>query len=105
MKNLFKNTYKKILYYKEYESPIRYGYKPEHKVKSYVKITKIFDFKEGLRYVVTVPNVSYCYKKLKDAFLRVLEHESIGMAKYNRLKEDMTRQDLFRTLNLDYIKK
>lgn len=105
IKNLFTKTYKKTLFYEEYESPIRYGYKPEHKVKTYIQIQRVFDLKEGLRYVVSVPNVSWCQRKLQDAWIRILEHESIGMAKYNRLKEDMTSQDLFRTLDPDYRKK
>lgn len=102
IKNLLTKTYKKVLIHKEYSSGIRYGYKPEHKVQSYITVTRCFDFREGLRYIVSVPNVSYCYPKLKDAMLRAIEHESIGMAKYNRLKEDMTRQNLFRTLDPDY---
>jgi hypothetical protein len=85
---------KKVLYYKEYESPIFYGYKPEHKVKSYVKITMAFDFREGLRFCVSAPNVSWCYRNPIKALLKILEHESIGMAKYNRLKEDVRAKDL-----------
>jgi hypothetical protein len=101
IKKLLNKTYSKVLFYEEYESPIRYGYKPEHKVKTYIKITRCFDLREGLRYVVTVPNVSWCYRNLQKAMIRILEHESIGMAKYNRMKEDMQRQDLFRLVDPD----
>lgn len=80
---------KKVLYYKEYESPISYGYKPEHKVKSYIKVEMIFNFKDGLWFSTTIPNVAYGDRNPIKALLRALEHESIGMAKYNRLKEDM----------------
>jgi len=90
---------KKILYYKEYESPIFYGYKPEHKVKSYIKITMYFDFKEWLRFSVDVLNISCCYSNPIKAILRMLEHESIGMAKYNKLKKDIRSQGLDRKLD------
>ncbi len=49
----------KVLYCKEYDSPIAYGYKPEHRVKSYFKLIMAFDFKEGLRFTAQVPNVSW----------------------------------------------
>lgn len=104
IKNLLTKTYKKVLIHKEYSSGIRYGYEPHHRVKSYITITRYFDLREGLRYVVTVPNVSYCYPKLQDALLRAIEHESIGMAKYNRLKEDLYKQNLFKTLDPNYKK-
>jgi hypothetical protein len=89
---------KKVLYQNEYESPIFYGYKSEHKVKSYVKVTMAFDFREGLRFCVSVPNASRCYRNLIKAFLNILEHESIGMAKYNRLKDDVRNKDLVNKL-------
>lgn len=93
-------TFEKILFYKEYESPIRYGYKPDHRVKTYIEFTMYFDFKEWLRFTVSVPNVSYCYRNPFKAFVRALEHESIGMAKYNRLKEDMNNSELWNSLKL-----
>lgn len=89
---------KKVLYYKEYESPVYWGYKPEHKVKSYIKIEMYFDFKEGLRFCITVPNISYCYRNPIKAILKALEHESIGMSKYNKLKEDIRRKNLDKNL-------
>lgn len=92
-------TRTKTIYYKEYESPIAWGYKPEHKVKSYIRIQSHFDFKEGLRFSVTVPNVAYCHRNPFKALLRALEHESIGMGKYNRLKEDTRSCGLWKKLD------
>ena len=37
---------RKVLFHKEYEAPIKYGYKPEHKVKTYIEFIMWFDFKE-----------------------------------------------------------
>jgi hypothetical protein len=80
---------KKVLYQKNYESQVYYGYKPEHKIKSYIKVTMNFSIKDGLWFSVDIPNVSYGNRNPIKAFLQALEHESIGMAKYNRLKEDV----------------
>ena len=82
-------TFAKVLYYKEYVAPIAYGYNEKHKVKSYVKISIHFDFKEGIRFSTSVPNFSYCTHNPFRAILRVLEHESVGMSKYQRMKEDI----------------
>ena len=92
-------TFIKTLYYKEYESPIAYGYEADHKVKSYVEIKVGFDFREGLRFCVTVPNVSYTYHNPFKAIMKALEHESIGMSKYNRIKEDTRRCGLWKKLD------
>ena len=98
-------TISKQLYYKEYESPIAYGYKEEHKVKSYVKIMVHFDFKEWLRFSVSSPNFGCCYRNPFKVLLIVLEHESICMAKYQRLKDDCRNQDKWRSLDPDYKRK
>jgi hypothetical protein len=92
-------TFSKTLYYKEYNSPIAYGYKPEHRVKSYVKIQVHFDFKEGLWFSVTVPNMACGNRNPFKALLRALEHESIGMAKYQRMKDDTRSCGLYQKLD------
>jgi hypothetical protein len=76
-------TWSKVIYENHYTSNSKWG----QKIESYIKIERHFDFKEGLRYSVTVPNFGCCKRKLKDAMLWAMEHESIGMAKYNGLKE------------------
>ena len=96
-------TIKKVLYYKEYESPIAYGYKKEHKVKTYIKVTAWFDFKEGLRFSVGVANVSFCYRNIFKAFIRILEHESIGMQKYQQMKEDARSSGVYKKLEVGFL--
>lgn len=78
---------RKVLYYKEYESSTFWGMSKEENTVSYVKIEMHFDFKEWLRFSASTPNVGFCCRNPIKALLRLLEHESIGMAKYNRLKE------------------
>jgi hypothetical protein len=66
-------TFKKVLFHGDYEAPIAYGYKPEHKVKTYIDFIMWFDFKEGLRFSVGVANASFCYRNPFKAFIRMLE--------------------------------
>lgn len=84
-------TISKVVYEKHYTSPSKWG----QKVESYIKIERHFDLKEGLRYSVTVPNFGCCKKKLRDAMLWAMEHESVGMAKYNGLKELVNSKNLW----------
>lgn len=67
-------------------------------VESYFKLQLVFDFKEGLRFVASAPNVSFCEKNIFKAIFRLLEHESIGMAKYNGLKYRINNLDLRKRL-------
>lgn len=91
-------TISKTLYYKEYSSFLAWGTKPEHKARSYVKIQFHFDFEDGLRFSVSAPNISCCDKNPFKAIMRILEHESIGMAKYDHLKDDTRRLGLWQKL-------
>ncbi|AGF56441.1 hypothetical protein B0P06_005292 [Clostridium saccharoperbutylacetonicum] len=85
-------TWTKTIFEKEYTSKTS---KMDRQIITYIKIQVHFDFKEGLRYSVSVPNCSFCKRKLKDALIRALEHESIGMQKYNCLKEICTSKRLW----------
>ena len=94
----------KTIYYKEYYSPVFYGYKPEHKVKSYVEIKIGFTLKHGLFFSVSVPNYSVSLNNPLKAILKALEHESIGMAKYEKLKEDIRYDGRDKNLHCGEIK-
>lgn len=84
-------THSKVIYEKHYTSNSKWG----QKIESYIKIERHFDFGEGLRYSVSVPNFCCCKKKLIDALLWAMEHESIGMQKYDRLKEVLYSKNLW----------
>lgn len=90
-------TYKKTLLYKEYTFKGGYWSQP-NKGKSYLKLELVFDFKEGLRFVVGVPNMSCCQRNPFKAFARVLEHENVKGMKYDDLKENMRRKGLQKQL-------
>jgi hypothetical protein len=57
-----------------------------------------FNLKEGLRFNVTVPNMSCGDRNPFKAICKALEHESIGMAKYQQLKDDMRAKGLHKNL-------
>lgn len=88
-------TYSKTLYHKKYSSPIAYT---NYGVFSYIKVELHFDFKEGLRFSASAPNISFCQRNPFKAIFRVLEHQSIGYCKYQKLKEDCRSQGLWRQL-------
>lgn len=88
-------TINKTLYYKEYSSPLAYG---DGEVKSYLKVELHFDFKEGLRFSATAPNIASCRRNPFGAIFRVMEHQSIGYCKYQRLKDDCRDQGLWKKL-------
>jgi hypothetical protein len=94
-KKRFNIKLKKVLYYKEYESHIVYGYDEQHKVKTHIEVAVLFDFKEGLRFSVGVANTSFCCRNIFKAFIKILEHESIGMQKYKQMKEDAKYSGLY----------
>lgn len=82
-------TIKKVLIHKEYESPTFWQCElgDDRKAKSFFELKLYFDFKEGLRFTASAPNVSFCKRNPFKAILRLLEHESIGMTKYQMLKD------------------
>ena len=89
-------TYKKILFEKYAESPL--AWRNDFKAKTRIKVTFYFDFKEGSRFTVEAGNVSSCKRNLFKAICFVLEHESIGMAKYDCLKSDTRAKGLWQKL-------
>ena len=86
---------KKILYEKNASSPLSWK---DSMVKTDIKVTLHFDWRHGLRFTVKAGNISYCERSLIKAFCECLEHESIGMAKYNELKDDVQEKDFWRHL-------
>ena len=89
-------TYKNVLFYKEAESPL--AWRGDRKAKTKIEAIMWFDFKEGLRFSVGAGNITSCERNIFKAIWRVLEHESIGMAKYDCLKEDTRSKGLWKKL-------
>lgn len=90
-------TYSKTLYYKEYNFPI--GYKQSTlMMDGYIKFEMHFDFKEGLRFSVSVPDFVCCRRNPFEALFIALEKQSVGNGKYQILKEDCRNQGFWKQL-------
>lgn len=87
-------TISKTIYEKHYTSPSRWG----QKIESYIKIEIRFNLRDGIWFLTSVPNFSSGNKNLIKSITRVLEHESIGMAKYNGLKEICYSKKLWKSI-------
>lgn len=92
-------TFNKTLYKNEYNCYPAWGSSEDAtKIESYVKFNILFDFKEGLRFSISVPNFGYCARNPFKCIFEALEHESIGMSKYQRLKERVRKIDSWKKL-------
>ena len=89
-------TYKKILFSKDAESPL--AWRDDRKARTHIELVLYFDFIEGVRFTAMAGNISACRRNPFKALYRVLEHESIGMSKYDCLKDDTRRQGLWQKL-------
>ena len=90
-------TYKKVLMRKDYTFKGQY-WSGNSKPESHIEFIMWFDFKEGLRFSVSLPNVSACYRNPFKAFMWVLEHENVKGMKYDDLKYNMRSKGLHRNL-------
>lgn len=86
----------KVLFRKDAESPL--AWRPDKKAKTRIEVVFYFDFKLGPRFRVNAGNISCCDRSLFKAFCKCLEHESIGMAKYDNLKDDTRSKGLWQKL-------
>mgnify|MGYP000858014750 CR=1 FL=1 len=92
-------TYSKVLYENTYSCYPAWGSSEDAtKIESYVKFEMHFDFKEGLRFSISIPNFGTCSRNPFKCIFRALEHESIGMGKYQRLKDRTRKIDCWRKL-------
>lgn len=90
IEKILKKFLEKDIYYKEYTSNTHFNINAQ----SYVKIQRRFSFKSGICYVIDIPNIAYVGKNKSKTLLRALEHESIGMAKYNICKELLVKKEI-----------
>lgn len=64
----------------------------------YIDINLHVSFRRGFFFAVNVVNKSFCSRNPFKALLRALESETVGMAKYDKLKERVRDLDLWRKL-------
>ena len=83
-------TYSKTLFENHFNFLTAYGsWDDDHsKMEGYIEFKMHFDFKEGLRFSVAVPDYGYCTRNPFKALFNVLETQIVGNGKYQRLKAD-----------------
>lgn len=93
-------TYHKTLFEKHFNFITAYGsWDDNHsRMKGYIKFEMHFDFEEGLRFSVAVPNYVYCTRNPFKALFNVLEKQIVGNCKYQRLKEDCRAKGFWKHL-------
>ena len=90
---------KKVLFHHVWSSPIAWhSSKDCEKVRGYITYTVYFDFKKGLRFACTVPDITACSRGPFKCIWQILENQSVGMGKYQRLKERVRKLDLWKHL-------
>ena len=57
-----------------------------------------FDFKQWLRFSISIPNYTYCTRNPFKCLFAALEYSDVGMGKYQRLKERTRKLDMWRKL-------
>lgn len=87
------------LFYKEWTSPVAWANdKNPEKVEGYIEYNMYFDFKQGLRFSISVPNYSYCTRSPFKCIFSALKHSDVGMGKYQRLKERTRKLGMWQKL-------
>lgn len=90
---------KKVLFSKNIEVPL--AWRDDKKAHTQIEVVFYFDLKLGARFRVNAGNVSFCDKSLFKAFCQCLEHESVGMAKYDNLKDDVRAKNFWQKLGVN----
>ncbi len=87
------------LFKKEWTSPIAWASsKNPEKLEGYIEYIMWFDFKDWLRFSVSVPNYSTCTRNPFKCLFNVIEHSDVGMGKYQRLKERTRKLGMWKKL-------
>jgi hypothetical protein len=87
------------LFKKEWTSPVAWASnKNPEKIEGYIEYKMHFDFKQWLRFSISIPNYTYCTRNPFKCLFAALEYSDVGMGKYQRLKERTRKLDMWRKL-------
>lgn len=86
------------LFKKHWESPVAWATEKTPIINGGIWYCLIFDFKNWLRFSCTSGNITACTRGPLKCIFHVLEHEGVGMAKYDRLKERVRENGLWNRL-------
>ena len=85
---------KLTLFKKHWDSPVAFEGPP---IQGLLEYKLIVDWR-GPRFTMTAGNISACTRGPLACIMHVLEHESVGMAKYDRLKEHLRDLKMWNTI-------
>ena len=83
--------FKKCIYIDKYEFPIS-----GKQLCGYYELTMYFDFKSGLRFTASAPNIAYCDRNPMKAISCLIRQLSICNANYIRLQDVVIQQNILR---------
>ena len=72
--------------------------KIQKKIERYIEYQMHFDFKQWLRFSISIPNYTYCTRNPFKCLFAVLKYSDVSMGKYQRLKERTRKLDMWRQL-------
>lgn len=89
---------RKIIYKKQWTSPVAWAVEGTPKIEGYIKYTIHFSFKKGIHFSISIPNFACSSRNPFKCIFRALEYSSVGMGKYCRLKEHARNLGLWKKL-------
>lgn len=88
----------KTIFKKQWTSPVAWGVNGTPKIEGYIEYKMHFDFREGLRFSISIPNYGCCTRNPFKCLFLALEYADVGMGKYCRLKDHVRNLDLWKKL-------
>ena len=88
----------KTIFKKQWTSPVAWGVDNTPKIEGYIRYQVHFSVKKGLWFSITIPNYACSTRSPLECIFNALEHSSVGMGKYCRLKDRVRYLDLWRKL-------
>ena len=83
---------------KHFTSQVAWAVSEEDKVGGYIELHLYLTRETTFHFCCSVADKSFCGRNPIDCLLRALESESVGMAKYNALKERLREREMWRKL-------
>lgn len=86
------------LFAKKFEEMTAWAHYPEDKVKGFIMLDLLINKHVVFTFQVKVMNKTFSSRNPFKALLFALESESVGMAKYDSLKQRVRSKDLWKSL-------
>jgi hypothetical protein len=88
----------KVIYKREFSFGLAYGDSEKNIIEPEITVQLHITCRDGIWFSVNVPNKSFCGRNIFKLFINALESQTVGMIKYDRLKEDCRSKGLWNKL-------